>query len=71
VSVWNWIHRFAEHPIHKYKKYVLIIDETVIQIGNQHFWLWLCIEQIDKSVLGIYFSEEEYVCNRELYPSCW
>ena len=23
-----------------------IIDETVIQIGNQHFWLWFCIEPI-------------------------
>lgn len=20
-----------------------IIDETVIQIGNQHFWFWFCI----------------------------
>ena len=35
-----------------------IIDETVIQIGNQNFWLWLCIEPVNKSVLGIYISEE-------------
>ena len=35
-----------------------IIDETVIQIGNQHFWLWVCIEPIHSSVLGIYISEE-------------
>jgi putative transposase len=35
-----------------------IIDETVIQIGNQHFWLWICIEPIHCSVLGIYISEE-------------
>ena len=35
-----------------------IIDETVIQIGNQHFWLWFCIEPIHSSVLGIYISEE-------------
>ena len=34
------------------------IDETIIQIGNQHFWLWICIEPIHKSVLGIYISEE-------------
>jgi putative transposase len=34
------------------------IDETVIQIGNQHFWLWICIEPIHKSVLGIHISEE-------------
>jgi transposase-like protein len=35
-----------------------IIDETVIQIGNQHFWLWFCIEPIHRSVLVIYISEE-------------
>jgi putative transposase len=35
-----------------------IIDETVIQIGSQHFWLWICIEPIHISVLGIYISKE-------------
>ena len=35
-----------------------IIDETIIQIGNRHFWLWISIEPIHKSVLGIYISEE-------------
>jgi putative transposase len=34
------------------------IDETVIQIGNQNFWLWFCIEPIHRSVLGIYISKE-------------
>jgi hypothetical protein len=34
-----------------------IIDETIIQIGNQHFWLWICVEPIHKSVLGIHISE--------------
>ena len=35
-----------------------IIDETVIQISTQHFWLWMCIEPIHSSVLGIYISKE-------------
>jgi transposase-like protein len=26
--------------------------------GIQHFWLWICIEPIHSSVLGIYISEE-------------
>jgi putative transposase len=34
------------------------IDETIIQIGSQRFWLWFCIEPIHSSVLGIYISEE-------------
>ena len=59
VSVWNWIQRFAEYPIYRRKRVTaFIIDETVIQIGSQHFWLWFCIEPIHSSVLGIYISEE-------------
>ena len=59
VSVWNWIQRFAEYPNYKRKRVsAFIIDETVIQVGSQHFWLWFCIEPIHSSVLGIYISEE-------------
>jgi putative transposase len=59
VSVWNWIQRFAEYPIYKRKRIsAFTIDETDIQIGSQHFWLWICIEPIHRSVLGIYISEE-------------
>ena len=59
VSVWNWIQRFGSYNIHKRKRVsAFIMDETVIQVGSQHFWLWISIEPIDKSVLGIYISEE-------------
>ena len=34
------------------------IDEIIIHIGNQHFWLWFCIEPVYSSVLGIYISDE-------------
>ncbi|MDR4512562.1 MAG: hypothetical protein MRJ93_12755 [Nitrososphaeraceae archaeon] len=36
-----------------------IIDETIIQIGNKHYWLWLCIEPVHSFVIGIYISERE------------
>ena len=59
VSVWNWIQKFAEYPIYKRKRVsAFIIDETVIQVGSQHFWLWFCIEPVHSSVLGIYISQE-------------
>ena len=35
-----------------------IIDETMIQIGNTNCWLWICIEPVHKSVLGIHISRE-------------
>ena len=37
---------------------VFIIDEIMIQIGEQNFWLWICIEPVHKSVLGIHISKE-------------
>ena len=60
VSVWNWIQRFGSLQIYSKRKRVsaFIIDETIIQIGNSHFWLWICIEPAFRSVLGIYISEE-------------
>jgi transposase-like protein len=60
VSIWNWIQSFGEYPIYKRKRVsAFIIDETIIQIGHHHYWLWISIEPIHKSVLGIYISEEK------------
>ena len=59
VSVWSWIQRFAEYPIYKRKRIsAFIIDETIIQIGNQHFWLWIATEPIHRTILGIHISTE-------------
>ena len=59
VSVWIWIQRFNSSQICKRKRLsVLIIDETIIQIGNENYWFWICIEPVHSSVLGIYISEE-------------
>src|SRR5215211_3601592 len=46
VSIWNWIQRFgSSSQIYKRKRTsAFIIDETLIKIGNKHFWLWICIE---------------------------
>lgn len=35
-----------------------IIDETLIQIGKDYFWLWVAIEPSNKEVLGIHLSLE-------------
>jgi len=68
VSVWNWIQRFGSLQIYKRKRVsAFIIDETGIQIGNQHFWLWFCIEPIHSSVLGIYISEERNLVMAEKF----
>ncbi|MDR4512135.1 MAG: DDE-type integrase/transposase/recombinase [Nitrososphaeraceae archaeon] len=59
VSVWKWIQRVGCCQIYKRKRVTaFIIDETIVQIGNPHFWLWICIELVPRSVLGIHISEE-------------
>jgi transposase-like protein len=34
------------------------MKQSIIQIGNQHSWLWICIEPVHSSVLGIYISTD-------------
>ena len=63
VSVWNWIQRFGSCQIYKRKRVTaFIIDETIIQIGNNYYWIWICIEPIHKSVLGINISQKKEIC---------
>ncbi len=43
IAIWNWIKDLVLVNIYKRKRVsAFIIDETIIQIGNQHFWLWIC-----------------------------
>ena len=62
IAIWNWIQRFGSLQIYKRKRIsAFIIDETVIQIGSQHFWLWVCIEPVSSSVpWDLYFRGEEH-----------
>ena len=58
VSVWNWIQRFGSCQIYKRKRVsAFIIDETMIQVGNKHYWLRICIESVRRSVLRIHISQ--------------
>ena len=41
----------------KGKECRFIIDETIIQIGWKHYYLWICIESVHR-VLGIHISNE-------------
>ncbi|MGZ5471342.1 MAG: hypothetical protein ACXWE0_06685 [Nitrososphaeraceae archaeon] len=49
------------------KSICLYKDETVIQIGSQHFWLWLCIEPVHSFMLGIYSSEVKNILVAEKF----
>ena len=65
VSVWNWIQRVGSLQIYRRKRVsAFTIDETIIQIGRQHFWLWICIEPIHRSVLEYTYLRKE-ICLAE------
>jgi putative transposase len=59
VSIWNWIQKFSQYHIYKRKRIsAFIIDETIIQIGWKHYYLlWIVIEPLHKTILGIHISE--------------
>jgi len=58
VAVWDGVNDWFIADLQEKRVSAFMIDETIIQIGNQQFWLWTCIEPVHRSVLGIYISEE-------------
>ena len=38
--------------------FAFIIDETMVQTGYKHAWIWIAIESVHKSIIGIHISEE-------------
>ena len=60
VSIWKWLQHYNPQKINCKRKRIseFIIDETLIQIGKDYFWLWVAIEPSNKEVLGIHLSLE-------------
>jgi len=60
VSIWNWIQRHKPIEIWKKRKKVseFIVDETLIQVGNQSITIWIAIEPVEKIILDIRISLE-------------
>ena len=43
-----------------------IIDDTVVQIGNRHYWLWICNEPIHRTITeNLHFRRKKHVCSRK------
>jgi len=51
VAVWEWIQRVGSLQIFKRRRvFAFILNETVIQIRDHRFWLWICNEPVKRSV---------------------
>jgi putative transposase len=51
--------KFSSCHIYKRKRIsAFIVDETIIQIGNNQFKLWMAIEPVHRTILGMHISNE-------------
>ena len=68
VAVWKWVQRFRPNRIYVKKRVAaFVIDETLIQIGNDVAWLWIAIEPVNRTVLGAYISRERTMLIAEAF----
>jgi putative transposase len=49
VSIWNWVQKYSILAdrfviIGKRKVQKIFVDETLLKINGQHYWLWLAYE---------------------------
>ena len=60
VAVWNWIQRFGSYHIYKRKRVsAFIIDETIIQIGDEIFGYGFVLNQLTNLCLESTFQKKE------------
>ena len=72
VAKWYWIQQeFNPKDIFPNKKdsriTAFIIDETVVQIGDNDAWHWVATEQIHHKVLGVYISRHRNMLVAEAF----
>jgi putative transposase len=72
VSIWNWVQQqFNPKMIYSRKRRrvtAFVIDETMIQIGNtDDAWLWIAIEPVHSTILGVYLSRHRNMLIAELF----
>jgi putative transposase len=70
VSIWKWVQKYAHivdrFRIIKNRVKVIFVDETLIQIDGQNYWLWIAYEPNLNSCLMMHLSKERtiFVCYR-------
>ena len=56
VAVWKWVQRFNPRRLYCCKRVsAFLIDETMVQIGPDHAWLWVAVEPIHRQI-RVYIS---------------
>jgi len=54
VAIWEWVQKFDPKQVYPCKSRAAFL--TQMQIGGNEAWLWVAIEPIHRSILGVYVS---------------
>lgn len=68
VSIWKWVQKYANcadrFKVNKHLVKEIFVDETLIQIDGQDYWLWIAYEPNINSCLMMHLSKERtiFIC---------
>jgi putative transposase len=68
VSIWKWVQKYANYAdrfkVNKHLVKEIFVDETLIQIDGQDYWLWIAYEPNINSCLMMHLSKERtiFIC---------
>jgi len=68
VSIWKWVQKYSKladrFNINKHLVKEILVDETMLKINGQDYWLWLAYEPNIRSCLMLHISRERtiFVC---------
>ena len=68
VSIWKWVQKYANcadrFKVNKHLVKEIFVDETLIQIDGQAYWLWIAYEPNINSCLMMHLSKERtiFIC---------
>jgi putative transposase len=68
VSIWKWVQKYSKladrFKVNRHLVKEIFVDETLLKINGQHYWLWLAYEPNIKSCLMLHIYKERtiFVC---------
>jgi transposase-like protein len=75
VSIWKWVQRYSELVADRFRidrRLVrrIFVDETLIKVDGQNYWLWIAYEPNLNVCLMMYLSRERtifFVCYQQFF----
>jgi putative transposase len=68
VSIWKWVQKYSRladrFKVNRRLIKEILVDETLLKVNGQAYWLWIAYEPNTKSCLMIHLSRERtiFVC---------